>query len=74
MSILIISSSKGNNFKLAKNIGSLLTVDYKIISLEDFDLPLFYPKSKSPKNQIINDLVSELENAEGLIFCSPEYK
>ena len=73
MSVLIVSSSKGNNYKLAKSIGSLLTIDYKIISLEDFKLPLFYPGGEDADDYIINDLVSEFKNVKGFIFCAPEY-
>ena len=73
MKILIVSSSKGNNYKLAKDIGSLLTIDFKIISLEDFKLPLFYPGCELLEDYVISDLVLEFENASAIIFCAPEY-
>ena len=43
MKILIVSATRENNYRLAKRIGSLLHAEYKMITLEDYDLPLYKP-------------------------------
>ncbi len=73
MYILIVSSSKRNNYKLAKKIGSLLSSDFKIISLEDYKLPLYISGNEDVSNDIISNLIKEFKNSIGVIFCIPEY-
>ena len=46
MKILIVSSSKGNNYRLGQKISIMLNVDHELISLEDYTLPLFIPDGK----------------------------
>jgi len=43
MKILIVSATRENNYRLAKKIGGLLHADYKMITLEDYELPLYKP-------------------------------
>lgn len=73
MKILIVSASKGNNFSLGQQLGNRLNVEHEIISLEDYPLPLFIPGGEKPEEQVINDLVSKFDTANGFIFCAPEY-
>lgn len=71
--ILIISVTAGNNFTLAKNIKELISLDNEIINLEDYQLPLYDGKAVINDKTIIHDLCEKVENADGFIFCGPEY-
>ena len=51
--ILIISATKGNNLSLAKKIGNYVSIDNKIISLEDFEMPLYVPKTEIIKTDAV---------------------
>ena len=73
MKILIISVSAGNNFTLAKKIQDLFDIDTGIISLEDYQLPLYTPKVKLNNQNIVNDLCNKVTEASGFVFCGPEY-
>lgn len=73
--VLIISATNDNNLKLANNLHSLLKNDgndANLICLEDLPLPL-YQGGTLLNNESINDLIFELKEAKGFIFCSPEY-
>ena len=54
--ILIISATKGNNLSLAKKIGNYVSIDNKIISLEDFEMPLYVPKTEIIKTDAVKSL------------------
>tara|TARA_Y100000590_G_C14871635_1_gene695375 strand:- start:9 stop:515 length:507 start_codon:yes stop_codon:yes gene_type:complete len=77
--ILIISSTKSNNYLLSKNLCDLIDdgVNKNNISLEDYPVPLFvastYEDSKVKYKDIISKITDELVNADGIIFCAPEY-
>jgi len=71
MKLLIVSATKGNNHILAEKIAELLNVDYEIISLEDYSLPLFVPGGEKADEGITLDLVSKFENADGFVFLYP---
>lgn len=75
--ILIISATKGNNLKLAESLGEIageLSLAAKVISLEDYPLPLYTP---SEEGKGISDqaklLASELTDARAVVWLSPEY-
>ncbi len=73
--LLIISATKDNNLTLAKNLQSLLKgegQEANLICLEDHPLPL-YSGDASLDGESINGLVEALNEADGFIFCSPEY-
>ena len=71
--ISVISATSGNNLILAKKIGELLDLKSQIVSLEDYQLPL-YTGNFELKNQVmINDLCQKIINSDGFIFCGPEY-
>ncbi len=73
MKILIISATRENNYRLAKKIGGLLHADYKMITLEDYELPLYKPGGENADESVTSALVENFENADGFIFCAPEY-
>ena len=71
--ILIISATSGNNLDLANDIRKLLSLDSEVISLEDYELPLYTGKVKLDNQTIINKLCDKVVDASGFIFCGPEY-
>ena len=71
--IIIISATSGNNLNLANKIGELLDLQCQIISLEDYYLPLYQANIELEDKTLINDLCQKVINADGFIFCGPEY-
>lgn len=71
--IIIISATSGNNLNLARKIGELLDLQCQIISLEDYYLPLYTGNIELENKTLINDLCQKVINADGFIFCGPEY-
>ena len=71
--ILLISVTAGNNLVLAEKIKQLIILDSEIITLEDYKLPLYDGKAEIEDKTIIHDLCEKVENADGFIFCGPEY-
>ncbi len=80
--ILIISSTTNTNLDLSREIKNFidsLEVKTEILSLEEFNLPLFTPtlenefkdKQNFPVN--IEKIKNILLNSTALIWCSPEY-
>jgi chromate reductase len=77
MKTLIVSTSKGNNYKLAKEIGEFVAkqnVSYEVISLEDYPMPV-YTSAEDAKGvpEVAKELSKKIKEAERLIFCFPEY-
>ena len=81
--LLIISSTRNSNLEMSNDIKNYFDekkhVETKVISLEDFELPLFTPtledkykdENNFPENiEIIKDI---LLNSHAIIWCSPEY-
>ena len=80
---LIISSTKNSNFQLSNDINNYLKkkdeLSSKVISLEDFNLPLYTPsleeefqdKNSFPEN--INKVKDLICSSSAIIWCSPEY-
>lgn len=74
---LIISATKGNNLKLANELyetAQSLSMNSKVISLEDFDLPLYSPSREGkgiPDDSL--KLTKLFVEASALIFIAPEY-
>tara|TARA_Y100000816_G_scaffold89085_1_gene61402 strand:+ start:183 stop:668 length:486 start_codon:yes stop_codon:yes gene_type:complete len=73
MKILIISATSGNNLTLAEKIQDLFDIETELISLEDYQLPLYTPKVKLNNQNIVNDLCNKVTEASGFVFCGPEY-
>ena len=67
--ILIISATKGNNLSLAKKIGNYVSIDNRIISLEDFEMPLYVPKTEIIKTDAVKSLSELFIKSKGFIFC-----
>ena len=71
--ILIISATSGNNLTLANKIGKLFEIETEIISIEDYELPLYTGKLKLEDKTAINGLCQKVIDASGFVFCGPEY-
>ena len=81
--LLIISSTKNSNFDLSKSIKSYIKetkdLNCEVVSLEDFDLPLYTPtlEEKFKKNQSFPQNIEKSKNlicsSNAIIWCSPEY-
>jgi len=81
--ILIVSSTKNSNYELSNEIKDFF--DYKkdisslVISLEEFDLPLYNPslEQKFIQKKSFPDDIEKVKNlilqTDALIWCSPEY-
>ena len=74
--ILLVSATRGNNYKLAQELKEIIdnttAVDTVVINLESYDLPL-YKSGIETENETASELSAEFENAEGFVFCAPEY-
>ena len=68
-----MSVTAGNNFTLAEKIKGLMYLDNEIITLEDYQLPLYDGKAVIEEKTIIDGLCKKVINADGFIFCGPEY-
>ena len=71
--ILIISATSGNNLILANKVGKLIELENEIISIEDYELPLYTGKLKLEEKTAINSLCEKVIDASGFVFCGPEY-
>ena len=71
--IVIISVTSRSNLVLAKKIGELFNLKNEIISLEDYNLPLYDGKVVLKDSSKINALCKKLISADGFVFCGPEY-
>ena len=81
--ILIVSSTNNSNFQLSNNIKDFFKnkdgVSSSVISLEDFNLPLFKPSLEEDykkNNSFLKD-IEKVKNlilsSDAIIWCSPEY-
>ena len=73
--LLIISATNDNNLDLSNKLSSLLAdIGHvsNVISLEDYLFPLFGSGDNADEVKI-TELIGMIKNAEGLIFCGPEY-
>ena len=71
--ILIISVTAENNLILARKINELFEAKTEIITLEDYQLPLYTGKVKLKDHTMIDDLCGKVIEASGFVFCGPEY-
>ena len=78
--ILIISATRKTNYTLAKKLEEiLLTLDTEVavISLEDYELPLYtddiYKNKKDEYFDVVENLTKQFSDHKGLIICGPEY-
>ena len=78
--IIIISATLKNNYTLAKDIKNILedmNADTLLISLEDYMLPLYtdkvFSKKKDAFSKEVKYLTNQMNLADALIICGPEY-
>ena len=75
--ILIVSATSGNNYKLAQELENVLKtkeVNYNLINLDGFSIPLYSPEiEKETNHHDIPKLDKLFQDADGFIFCAPEY-
>ena len=75
--ILLVSATSGKNYKLAQEIESLLKnkkINYNLIKLDDFSIPLYNPQiEKEIESKDISKVDKLFQDANGFIFCAPEY-
>lgn len=81
--LLIISSTQNSNLDLSKKINEFFhqkdNLNSKVISLEDFKLPLYTPTLEQKFKEMnefpagIVDIKDCLVSSSALIWCSPEY-
>jgi len=77
--ILIVSATLNNNYKLAKQLRKLIDqeANITIISLENYDLPVYtekvFDKNITSYQNTIEELTKYFINNQGIIICAPEY-
>ena len=77
--ILIISATLKNNYKLAKQLKTLIDkeANVTIISLENYDLPIYtdntFDKHIKSYQRTIEELTKYFIDNQGIIICAPEY-
>ena len=81
--LLIISSTKNSNLELSSNIHNYFKendkIDCEVISLEDFDLPLYTPslEKEYKKDNLFPQNISKVRDlicaSNAIVWCSPEY-
>jgi chromate reductase, NAD(P)H dehydrogenase (quinone) len=77
MNMILLSTTEGNNLKLAENIKDIATeIGYscEIINLEAYNLPLYNPATeKAGIPDQAKELSSKLENSKTFVVLAPEY-
>ena len=78
--ILIISATRKTNYTLAKKLEEILLIldtEVTVISLEDYELPLYtddiYKNKKDEYFDVVETLTKQFSDHKGLIICGPEY-
>ena len=74
--ILLVSATRGKNYELAQDlkeiIDNITSMDTAVINLESYGLALYMPDIET-ENESASALSAEFENADGFVFCAPEY-
>ena len=76
--ILLISATRGKNYELAQDLKEIIdnttSIDTAVINLESYGLALYMPGIETEtENETASALSAEFENADGFVFCAPEY-
>ena len=80
--ILLISATSKTNYDLSKELKKILVDDFsgldvKLITLEDFELPLYSAKNSILKDEKylnnIRNITDYLVESDGVVFAGPEY-
>ncbi len=74
--ILLVSATRGKNYELAQDLKEIIdnttSIDTAVINLESYGLALYMPDIET-ENESASALSAEFENADGFVFCAPEY-
>lgn len=74
--ILLVSATRGKNYELAQDLKEIIdnttSIDTALINLESYGLALYMPDIET-ENESASALSAEFENADGFVFCAPEY-
>ena len=74
--ILLVSATRGKNYELAQDLKEIIdnttSIDTAVINLESYGLALYMPDIET-ENETASALSAEFENADGFVFCAPEY-
>ena len=74
--ILLVSATRGKNYELAQDLKEIIdnttSIDTAVINLESYGLALYMPDIET-ENETASALSAEFENADGVVFCAPEY-
>ena len=74
--ILLVSATRGKNHELAQDLKEIIdnttSIDTAVINLESYGLALYMPDIET-ENETASALSAEFENADGFVFCAPEY-
>ena len=80
MKILIVSATNKSNYNLANDLNKILLrlkLNSKVISLENYPLPLYtddnYNNHKDEFLSTVTSMIDEFINVDKIIFCGPEY-
>ena len=72
--ILLVSATRGKNYELAQDLKEIIdnttSIDTAVINLESYGLALYMPGIET---ETASALSAEFENADGFVFCAPEY-
>ena len=78
--ILIVSATRKTNYTLAKKLEEILLIldtEATVISLEDYELPLYtddiYENKKDEYFDVVESLTKQFSDHKCLIICGPEY-
>ena len=76
--ILLVSATRGKNYELAQDLKEIIdnttSIDTAVINLESYGLALYMPGIETEtENETASALSAEFENADGFVFCAPEY-
>ena len=76
--ILLVSATRGKNYELAQDLKEIIdnttSIDTAVINLESYGLALYMPGIETEtENETATALSAEFENADGFVFCAPEY-
>ena len=74
--ILLVSATRGKNYELAQDLKEIIdnttSIDTAVINLESYGLALYMPDIET-ENKTASALSAEFKNADGFVFCAPEY-
>jgi chromate reductase, NAD(P)H dehydrogenase (quinone) len=77
MKLTLLSTTSGNNLKLAHSIDEIATTlgyQTEVINIEAYNLPLYSPaEEKAGIPELAKELSSKLESSQAFVMLAPEY-